>query len=100
MGVGHDSCEYSREDTLLRTAPGVGPKTARVLPAQLPELGHLNRREIAALTGLAPFAYDNGYWFLHEQATGNWVAQVGQFPHTCASIQASGEIKGYFAYPI
>lgn len=49
-------------ETLLRTAPGVGPKTARVLLTRLPELGHCNRRQIAALVGLAPVACDSGQW--------------------------------------
>ena len=50
------------QEALLRTAPGVGPKTALRLLAQLPELGRLNRRQIAALVGLAPFACDSGKW--------------------------------------
>jgi transposase len=45
---------------LLRTAPGVGPATAAVLVARLPELGRLDRRAIAALAGLAPQARDSG----------------------------------------
>lgn len=53
---------WKAQEALLRTAPGVGVKTARVLLAQLPELGQLNRREIAALAGLAPFAADSGKW--------------------------------------
>lgn len=48
-----------RED-LLSTVRGVGPTTARTLLTQLPELGRLNRREIAALVGLAPFNNDSG----------------------------------------
>jgi len=48
-----------RED-LLSSAIGVGPTTARTLLTQLPELGSLNRREIAALAGLAPFNNDSG----------------------------------------
>ena len=44
----------------LQTVPGVGPKTARALLADLPELGRLDRRSIAALAGLAPFAKDSG----------------------------------------
>lgn len=55
-----DSQLWKEQETLLRTAPGVGPKTARVLMAQLPELGRINRRQIAALVGLAPFACDSG----------------------------------------
>jgi transposase len=53
---------WKEQETLLRSAPGVGPKTARLLLAQLPELGQLNRRAIAALAGLAPFACDSGQW--------------------------------------
>jgi transposase len=52
---------WTEQESLLRTAPGVGPKTARLLLAQLPELGHINRREIAALVGLAPYASDSGH---------------------------------------
>ena len=48
-----------RED-LLSSAIGVGSTTARTLLTQLPELGSLNRREIAALVGLAPFNNDSG----------------------------------------
>jgi transposase len=53
---------WCEPETRLRSMPGVGPKTARVLLAHLPELGHLNRREIASLAGLAPFACDSGHW--------------------------------------
>jgi transposase len=42
--------------------PGVGAVTAATLVAELPELGKLNRREIAALAGLAPFDADSGSW--------------------------------------
>ena len=38
----------------------MGPQTARLLIAALPELGHLTRREIAALVGVAPLACDSG----------------------------------------
>ena len=38
----------------------VGPRTAALLLAQMPELGQLNRREAAALAGLAPFNRDSG----------------------------------------
>jgi transposase len=53
---------WKAQEALLRTAPGIGPKTARWLMAQLPELGRVNRREIAALVGVAPFAADSGQW--------------------------------------
>jgi transposase len=48
------------QDQLLQSVPGVGPTLARTLLAQLPELGHLDRRQIAALVGVAPLARDSG----------------------------------------
>ncbi len=47
-------------DALLRSAGGVGPIASATLIADLPELGHLNRRQISALVGVAPFARDSG----------------------------------------
>ena len=47
---------------LLQSVPGVGPTTARTLLAELPELGALSRREIAALAGLAPWTRQSGQW--------------------------------------
>jgi transposase len=45
---------------LVQTTPGVGPGVSRTLLIDLPELGHLGRREITSLVGLAPFARDSG----------------------------------------
>lgn len=45
---------------LLRTAPGVGPVSATALLAEMPELGTLTPRQVAALEGLAPMARDSG----------------------------------------
>jgi len=44
----------------LQSVPGVGPTTAATLLAELPELGQLNRQEIAALAGVAPYPRDSG----------------------------------------
>jgi transposase len=51
---------WREREELLRSVPGIGPVTARTLLADMPELGRLNRREIAALAGLAPFCRDSG----------------------------------------
>jgi transposase len=51
---------WRAKDKLLRSVPGIGPTTARTLLAELPELGRLDRREIAALVGVAPFNRDSG----------------------------------------
>ena len=56
----HESDVWRAKDDLLRGIPGVGSVTALTMLAKCPELGTLNRREIAALTGVAPLANDSG----------------------------------------
>lgn len=51
---------WRAKDDLLRSVPGVGPVTSRTLLAQLPELGAISRKQIAALVGVAPLAKDSG----------------------------------------
>lgn len=50
----------SEKDGRLQSAPGVGPTVSRCLMADLPELGTLNRKQIAALVGVAPFDDQSG----------------------------------------
>ncbi len=52
--------EWKQKGEIIQSAPGVGPVTVATLLAQLPELGLLNRQEISALVGLAPFNRDSG----------------------------------------
>ena len=51
---------WRERDQLLRSVPGVGEQLSLTLLAELPELGRLNRRAIAALVGVAPFNRDSG----------------------------------------
>ncbi len=51
---------WREKDDLLRTVPGVGEQLALTLLAYLPELGTLDRRQVAALVGVAPFNRDSG----------------------------------------
>jgi len=51
---------WRETEDLLKSVPGIGNATARTLIAELPELGSLDRRKIAALVGLAPFNRDSG----------------------------------------
>jgi transposase len=53
---------WREKEDLLASVPGVGPVTARTMLAELPELGQLDRRQIAALAGLAPFTRQSGQW--------------------------------------
>ena len=55
-----NSPAWKTKENLLRSVPGVGPVLSRTLIAELPELGRLNRREIAALVGVAPLNRDSG----------------------------------------
>jgi len=48
------------KEHLLRTVPGIGPVVSRTRLADLPELGQLNRKQIAALVGVVPLARDSG----------------------------------------
>jgi transposase len=53
---------WAEKDQLLESVPGIGPTIARTLIAELPELGSLDRRQIAALAGLAPWTRQSGQW--------------------------------------
>lgn len=51
---------WREKNDVLQSAPGIGPKVSLMMIAQLPELGTLNRKQIAALVGVAPFNRDSG----------------------------------------
>lgn len=55
-----ESPVWREKERLLRTVPGVGPVLSMTLVADLPELGQLNRKQIAALVGLAPLNCESG----------------------------------------
>lgn len=67
--IDHDIDEQIRKspmwrvkEKMLTSIPGIGPLNARVLIGRLPELGHLSRRQIASLVGVAPFPRESGRW--------------------------------------
>jgi transposase len=57
-----NSPAWREKEDLLASVPGVGPTIARTLLAELPELGALDRRQVAALAGLAPWTRQSGQW--------------------------------------
>ena len=69
---------WRAKEDLLRSVPGVGPVVSRTLIAELPELGRLSRKRIAALVGVAPFARDS------EQLRGQRIVWGGR-----ASVRAA-----------
>ena len=56
------SAAWREKEDLLASVPGIGSTIARTMIADLPELGRLGRKEIAALVGLAPFTRQSGKW--------------------------------------
>jgi transposase len=89
---------WRERDELLRSAPGVGKVLSSTLLAHLPELGVLNRKQIAALVGVAPFNRDSG-----EQRGQRCVwggrAQVRRvlYMAAVAAIRANPVIKDFYA---
>jgi transposase len=53
---------WREKEDLLASVPGIGPVIARTLIAEMPELGQLDRKQIAALAGLAPWTRQSGQW--------------------------------------
>jgi transposase len=56
----HDNPEWKDKDEIIQSVPGVGPNLSITLLADFPELGTLNRKQTAALGGVAPFNRDSG----------------------------------------
>jgi transposase len=56
------SAVWVEKEDLLASVPGIGKTIAQTLIAELPELGSLDRRQIAALVGLAPWTRQSGQW--------------------------------------
>lgn len=51
---------WREQEDLLKSVPGIGPVVTRTMLGELPELGRLNRKQIAALVGVAPLNWDSG----------------------------------------
>jgi transposase len=88
---------WRERDDLLRSVPGVGPVLSLTLLAQLPELGHLNRREIAKLVGVAPFNWDSGQWRGSRHIWGGRAAvRSPLFMATLCAIRINPTIKSFY----
>ena len=87
---------WRTKDDLLRGIPGVGCVTSQTLLAKCPELGTLNRREIAALIGVAPLAHDSGK---HRGKRFVWGCRADVravlFMATVSAIRCNAAIKAF-----
>lgn len=90
---------WREKDDLLQSVRGVGSLTSAQCLAQLPELGRLNRREIAALVGIAPFNRDSGTLRGHRAIWGGR-APVGSalYMATLSAIRYNPPIKAHYAH--
>lgn len=93
----HDSPVWKAQEDLLRSFKGIGPVSARTLVAELPELGKLNRKQIASLVGLAPIARDSGTW-RGKRAIYGGRAQIREvlYMATLTAIRANDTIRSFY----
>lgn len=88
---------WRESENLLRTTPGVGPVLATTLLADLPELGQLTRREIAALVGVAPLNWDSGQQRGTRHIWGGRAAvRTTLYMATLAAIRCNPVIRTFF----
>lgn len=81
----------------IDSVPGIGPITAQMLVTELPELGRLNRRQIAALVGVAPIARDSGT-FRGKRMTGGGRKEIRSrlFMPTLVAVRHNPILKAYY----
>jgi transposase len=82
---------------LLRSVPGVGKVTTATLLAGLPELGELDRRQIAALVGVAPFNRESGVWRGKRMIAGGrgWIRSV-LYMSTVVAVRRNPPLKEFY----
>jgi transposase len=88
---------WREKEDLLSSVPGVGPAIARTMMADLPELGTLNRKQIAALAGLAPFTRQSGRWQGRSFIGGGRASvRTALFMGALVAIRHNPVLKGLF----
>ena len=88
---------WREKDELLKSAIGVGNVTSRTLLSELPELGHLDRKEIAALVGVAPFNHDSGRMHGKRHIRGGRTSvRSVLYMATLSAIRYNPTIKAFF----
>lgn len=87
----------SRRAGLLATIPGVGAITAAILTAELPELGRIGNKQIAALAGVAPFNRDSGHKRGEAHiAGGRLSARCALYMAAISAIRCNPDLKSFY----
>lgn len=91
--------ELKRKAEILKSIPGIGDTTASMLVVELPELGLANKKEIAALVGVAPMNRDSGM-FRGKRMTGGGRRDIraGLFMPTLVAIQHNPVIRRFYQH--
>lgn len=93
----HASPLWRATEDLLQSVPGIGPVVARTLLGELPELGQLSRRQIAALVGVAPVARDSGAQRAKRQiAGGRATVRTALYMATLVASRCNVVIRAHF----
>jgi transposase len=93
-----DSPVWQARENLLAGVPGIGRVTAQALIGDLPELGRLSNKQIAALAGLAPFNRDSGTLRGTRHIWGGrWQVRTALYMATLAAIRSNPPIKAFYA---
>ena len=88
---------WRRKRDLLTSMPGIGKSIASTLIGDLPELGSLNRRQIAALTGVAPFNRDSGKFHGKRRIRGGRAhSRTALFLSAMVAIRFNPDIKRFY----
>lgn len=88
---------WREQDQLLRSVPGVGPVLSISLLAELPELGTLNRRQLAALVGVAPFNCDSGTYQGNRRIWGGRAAlRAVLYMSTLSAVRWNPIIRAFY----
>ena len=97
-GLIEQSPVWRDKQNLLASVPGIGDKIARALLADLPELGQLDRRAIAALAGLAPFTRQSGQWRGKSFIAGGRAApRSALFIGAMVAARHNGPLKAFYS---
>jgi transposase len=97
-GIIEHSPVWRDKQDLLASVPGIGDRIARALLADLPELGRLDRRAIAALAGLAPFTRQSGQWRGKSFIAGGRAApRAALFIGAMVAARHNGPLKAFYS---